>query len=119
MRPRPVVAGKEAAPARVDCVETVAAPDWGDPISTFLTEEGADAPSAEANSPLESGRPRSFVGVAMLFFLRSGSVNRDMWPNRDGRTAVSLPASPSSSFLAASSTLSEISFDVPTVCRFM
>ena len=55
----------------------------------------------------------------MFFFRRSGKVNRDICPNRDGREAASLPTSPSSSFLAASSTLNEISFDVPTVCRLM
>ena len=54
----------------------------------------------------------------MAFFLR-GIVNSGMPPKCRPFFSSSRPFSPSSAFLAASSTLNEISFDVPTVWRLM
>ena len=75
--------------------------------------------STETKSPVDSGNPCSFVGVPAGFFLRAGKVKSEMPPKR-GRRA-SRPARPFSSkaFLAASSTLNDISFDVPAVCRLI
>ena len=74
----------------------------------------ASAGSTDTKSPVESGRPDSFFGVEMAFFL-CGIVNSEMPPKCRPFFSSSRPFSPSSAFLAASSTLNEISFDVPTV----
>ena len=76
-----------------------------------------DAPSStETKSPVERGNPRSFVGVGAGFLCLPGSVNSAMRPGPC--FCFSLP-SPSSAFFAASSTLNDISFDVPRVCFLM
>ena len=73
--------------------------------------------STEAKSPVDSGNPCSFVGVPAGFFLRAGKVKSEMLPNRGSRASRSVRPLSSKASRAASSTLNDISFDVPTVCR--
>ena len=68
--------------------------------------------STDTKPPVESGNPRSLVGVGAGFFRLPGRVKSEMRPGLCFRPS----SSPSSAFLAASSTLNDISFDVPRVC---
>ena len=68
--------------------------------------------STDTKPPVESGNPRSLVGVGAGFFRLPGRVKSEMRPGLCFRPS----SSPSSAFFAASSTLNDISFDVPRVC---
>ena len=67
---------------------------------------------------LGKGSASSFCGVVWSFFF-PGSVNKGMPPKRGTFAFESSPSPASAAFFAASSTLNDSSFDVPSVCRLM